>query len=327
MSGGKAAIASRLFGSAVAGVKDPKQRVSKASEASDKPAAEPRAAPAVQKRDVAMAAGQDGKKARGRGTTAFGSADGAGMRYAGERENVEWRAGGEAPSWDRGSGADSGRWQHDHFEDGPGPRRRGRRNRGSEPYGGGGGGGLDRESDDRGPAERRPMTFEDHLPRWENDRYDGPGTVGSEVFVRNLPMEVAEAAILEELFGGVGEVVSVQVDPGALATATIGYVRQDAAEEAERRYHGRWVHGCQIKVSAKARARADDGGGDEDFWRKELKAMPRRSAQARGARWGDDYDMGGPPRRGPIRGGGDRVRGRGSSALGGGRVSIFDRMG
>jgi len=89
----------------------------------------------------------------------------------------------------------------------------------------------------------------DAPPRWQHDQFDGPKTIGSAVFVRNLPQGVSTAEQLAGIFGAAGQVASVQVDAGPLTTATIGFVRQDAANEAERRFHGRWLQGSQMKVS------------------------------------------------------------------------------
>lgn len=114
--------------------------------------------------------------------------------------------------------------------------------------------------------------------RWQHDQFDGPQTVGSAVFVRNLPRG-ATAQQLGSLFSTVGQVVSVQVDMGPLPTATIGFVRQDAALQAERRYHRQWLQGSQLKVSVKEASSSHINGEDEEFWRRELRSMPKRGRQ------------------------------------------------
>jgi len=155
--------------------------------------------------------------------------------------------------------------------------------------------------------------------RWQHDQFDGPKTVGSAVFVRNLPQDVATAEHLAGVFAAAGQVASVQVDAGPLPTATIGFVRQDAALEAERRFHGRWMQGSQMKVSVKENSSLLVNGGDEDFWRQELKAMPKRPRQAAFGTGGRLDDL--APRK--------RVKGRGTVAFVAHdqrRVSIFDRL-
>lgn len=116
-------------------------------------------------------------------------------------------------------------------------------------------------------------------PRWQHDQFDGPQTVGSAVFVRGLPSG-ATAHQLGGLFSSAGQVASVQVDSGPLPTATVGFVRRDAAAEAERRFHGQWLQGSQLKVSAKGESSRGLGGEDEDFWRRELQDMQRHSGAA-----------------------------------------------
>jgi len=63
-----------------------------------------------------------------------------------------------------------------------------------------------------------------------------------------------------------------------LPTGTVDFVRKDAALEAERRFHGRFLLGAQMKVSVKESSSLSVGG-DEEFWKKELQAMPKRRKQ------------------------------------------------
>jgi len=142
-------------------------------------------------------------------------------------------------------------------------------------------------------------------PRWQHDQFDGPKTIGSAVFVRNLPPGFATAAQLAGVFAAAGQVASVQVDAGPLPTATIGFVRQDAALEAERRFHGRLVQGSQMKVSVKENSSLNVNGDDEDFWRQELKDMAKRPRQAAFEGAGAVRDARREELR-PLRGGGVR---------------------
>lgn len=113
--------------------------------------------------------------------------------------------------------------------------------------------------------------------RWQHDQFDGPPTVGSAVFVRGLPSR-ATAQQVGGLFSSAGQVASVQVDSGPITTATVGFVRRDTASEAERRFHGQWFQGSQLKVSAKG-GQSSRGLGidDEEFWRRELRDMQLQS--------------------------------------------------
>lgn len=167
------------------------------------------------------------------------------------------------------------------------------------------------------PARLSPA---DAPPRWEHDQFQGPRTVGSAVFVRNLPPGLAAPSQLAGVFAAVGQVASVQVDSGPLPTATIGFVRQDSANEAERRFHGRRLQGVQMKVSVKELSSTGERADDEDFWRQELKAMSKRPRRVTLDSAGGHDDMH-PPRK--------RVKGRGAVAFDGDnqrRGSIFDRL-
>jgi len=113
-----------------------------------------------------------------------------------------------------------------------------------------------------------PASDADAPRRWKHDHFDGPRVVGSSVFVQNLPHGVVTAEHLASLFNAVGQVASVKVDNGPLPTATVDFVRQDTALEAEKRFHGQWVQGSQLKVSAKSKANQHEPLGDEDSWKK-----------------------------------------------------------
>jgi RNA recognition motif-containing protein len=104
--------------------------------------------------------------------------------------------------------------------------------------------------------------------------------VGSSVFVRNLPKGATENQVAA-LFACIGELVDVQVDNGPLPTATVGFVRQDAAFKASQRFHGHWLQGEQLKVSLNVTGAISSAGPEEDdeFWRRELLEMSIRRKQ------------------------------------------------
>jgi hypothetical protein len=113
---------------------------------------------------------------------------------------------------------------------------------------------------------------------WHHDQYTGPLPIGSSVFVRNLPKGASELMV-EGLFSRLGEVVSVQMDDGPLPTATIGFVRQDTAFTAAEKFHGYWLQGEQLKVSVREKPASTvhaSSPEDDDFWRQELRQMPKR---------------------------------------------------
>ncbi|CAE7538328.1 unnamed protein product [Symbiodinium natans] len=85
-------------------------------------------------------------------------------------------------------------------------------------------------------------------PDWEHDQFEGPQTVGSAIFVRNLPPGV-EGQQLKHLFEEAGQIANIQVDQGPLPTATIGYVRQGVAFDAAEMFHGRWLLGQELKAA------------------------------------------------------------------------------
>ncbi|CAK0797991.1 unnamed protein product, partial [Prorocentrum cordatum] len=82
--------------------------------------------------------------------------------------------------------------------------------------------------------------------RGQPGQFDGLDSSGPAVFVRNLPQGATERQ-LREIFSEAGLVAAVEVDAGPMCTATVRFLRQAAAFEAERRFHGRWLLGAQLK--------------------------------------------------------------------------------
>lgn len=245
----KAGTASRLFGNAVAGVKKPQLKVSgKVIAKAAAPKAQPGAVAAARTKrlpDLALseAAAASGGRVRGRVVTP--GAPATQQRAVVKANGLERRmqkASRRAASFNGNGGA--GRTQ----------RQR-----------------VDAWEDDHFSASA--------VRKWHNDKYKGPQTVGSAVFVRNLPKGASEIQVAA-LFSSIGEVVSVQVDNGPLPTATVGFIRQDNAHTASERFHGHWLQGEQLKVSVKQDLAATNAGEDDDFWRKELKDMPKRQPQS-----------------------------------------------
>lgn len=192
-----------------------------------------------------------------------------------------------------------------------GPVRRGRRQQSSEPYGGNSGARDDWDEEPWEPSQPRWTSQRDDVQApWRHDMYMGPAPIGSQVFVRNLPKGVSGQQ-LRALCNAAGiAVTAVQVDSGPLPTATVNFQRQDAASTAAARLNGQWLAGVRLKVSVKE-ATAMRGGGDDEFWRKELKTMPKAMPQDLG------YSLQTP--KGNQAGG--------FLAHNHGRTSIFDRMG
>ncbi|CAK9061507.1 unnamed protein product [Durusdinium trenchii] len=114
-------------------------------------------------------------------------------------------------------------------------------------------------------------------PDWEHDQFDGPQTVGSAIFVRNLPPGV-EGQQLKHLFEEAGQIANIQVDQGPLPTATIGYVRQGVGFDAAELFHGRYLLGHELKVTVKAAESTAARKSDDDFWRQELRDMKQRGS-------------------------------------------------
>ena len=92
------------------------------------------------------------------------------------------------------------------------------------------------------------------------------------LYVGNLGYETTEAT-LSELFGAIGEVLSVNLITDRMSGRSKGFafieMADDAvATEATNQLNGREVDGRSIKV-AEARPKRDDrggGGGDRDRW-------------------------------------------------------------
>jgi len=126
---------------------------------------------------------------------------------------------------------------------------------------------------------------------WHHDQYTGPLPIGSSVFVRSLPKGASEPMV-SALFSRIGEVVSVQMDDGPLPTATIGFVRQDTAFTAAERFHGYLLQGEQLKVSVREASKMTTSRSleDDDFWRQELRQMPKRQPVELAARGHLDRD-------------------------------------
>ncbi|CAE7241350.1 AL1 [Symbiodinium pilosum] len=123
-------------------------------------------------------------------------------------------------------------------------------------------------------------------PDWEHDQFEGPQTVGSAIFVRNLPPGV-EGHQLKHLFEEAGQIANIQVDQGPLPTATIGYVRQGVAFDAAEMFHGRWLLGQELKVTVKAGDMMSTPARkvDDDFWRDELREMRQKGHLMRNDPW------------------------------------------
>lgn len=222
----------------------------------------------------------------------------------------------------KGGKGGGGKGGGDIASDGYGPARRGRRQQRSSPYD---------DWDENGDWDPQPQWRNTFAPSeagpWRHDMFTGPTPVGSQVFVRNLP-KGCSVQQLRGFFGGAGiQVGAVQIDAGPLPTATVNFLRQDQAVDAANKLHGTYLQGHQLKVCVKQSQQVGNSG-DDDFWRKELKNMPKIRPQ-------DDVVMSdrfGPGERmGRNNGRGDRgfaapEGGQGFLAHQG-RKSIFDRMG
>jgi cold-inducible RNA-binding protein len=98
-------------------------------------------------------------------------------------------------------------------------------------------------------------------------------TMAKKLYVGNLGYETTEAT-LSELFGAIGEVLSVNLITDRMSGRSRGFAfvemaEQSAAQEAINQLNGREVDGREIKV-AEARPKRDDrgggGGGRRDNW-------------------------------------------------------------
>lgn len=157
-------------------------------------------------------------------------------------------------------------------------------------------------------------------PDWEHDQFEGPQTVGSAIFVRNLPPGV-EGQQLKHLFEEAGQIANIQVDQGPLPTATIGYVRQGVGFDAAELFHGRYLLGYELKVTAKAAEAPESRKVDDDFWRQELRIMKQRGSM-RNDPWQlgqfghEDMDWGPPRKGGQGKGGKSRFAVKGAAGRG-----------
>ncbi len=95
--------------------------------------------------------------------------------------------------------------------------------------------------------------------------------MAKKLYVGNLGYETTEAT-LSELFGAIGEVLSVNLITDRMSGRSRGFAfvemaEQTAALEAINQLNGREVDGRSIKVN-EARPKRDDrgGGGGRDRW-------------------------------------------------------------
>jgi len=96
-------------------------------------------------------------------------------------------------------------------------------------------------------------------------------TMAKKLYVGNLSYETTEAT-LSELFGEIGEVVSVSLITDRMSGRSRGFAfvemaEQSAVLEAINQLNGREVDGRSLKVN-EARPKRDDrgGGGSRDRW-------------------------------------------------------------
>jgi len=95
--------------------------------------------------------------------------------------------------------------------------------------------------------------------------------MAKKLYVGNLGYETTEAT-LSELFGAIGEVLSVNLITDRMSGRSRGFAfvemaEQSAAQEAINQLNGREVDGRSIKVN-EARPKRDDrgGGGGRGRW-------------------------------------------------------------
>ena len=96
--------------------------------------------------------------------------------------------------------------------------------------------------------------------------------MAKKLYVGNLSYETTEAT-LSELFGAIGEVLSVSLITDRMSGRSRGFAfvemaEQSAALEAINQLNGREVDGRSLKVN-EARPKRDDrggGGGSRDRW-------------------------------------------------------------
>ena len=95
--------------------------------------------------------------------------------------------------------------------------------------------------------------------------------MAKKLYVGNLGYETTEAT-LSELFGAIGEVLSVNLITDRMSGRSRGFAfvemaEQTASQEAINQLNGREVDGRSLKVN-EARPKRDDrgGGGGRDRW-------------------------------------------------------------
>ena len=94
--------------------------------------------------------------------------------------------------------------------------------------------------------------------------------MAKKLYVGNLSYETTEAA-LSELFGAVGEVLSVNLITDRMSGRSRGFAfvemaEQSAAQEAINQLNGREVDGRSLKVNEARPKRDDRGGGGGGRW-------------------------------------------------------------
>mmetsp|Transcript_69236 Transcript_69236/g.122477 ORF Transcript_69236/g.122477 Transcript_69236/m.122477 type:complete len:340 (-) Transcript_69236:45-1064(-) len=263
-------ISARLFGSAVKGAQNRQGSAAAKGRSRGKSAAGTKTSEVrVSEEAVSATAGSSAAAGvRGRGPRTFGggasSLGGTSEALHGGTGRQGGTANSRASAFARAFGVEEREWEPSY-----GPARRGRGGRQS-PYGP-----LDDDVDADYNGFPRYSQYDWDEPDWEHDQFEGPQTVGSAIFVRNLPSGL-QGHQLKHLFEEAGQIANIQVDNGPLPSATVGYVRQDVAFDAAELFHGRWLQGQELKVTVKAVESAASGAADDDFWRQELRQMKQQ---------------------------------------------------
>jgi len=270
-------ISGRLFGSAVRGAQD-----GKGGRVRAKPGVSTRVVAASPKESMHSSASSAGAGVRGRGPRTFGG--GASMLGGTSEALNGGSAGGllgrggdhyagnpRASAFARAFDVEESAWK----PLGPVRRGRGRRAGPYEPF-------EEMDADYNGVPRYFQRDWDE--PDWEHDHFEGPQTVGSAIFVRNLPPGL-EGHHLRPLFEEAGQIANVQVDNGPLPTATIGYVRQAVAFDAAELFNGRYLLGHELKVTVKKSESVGSGSADDDFWRQELRTMKQQGRLTRNDPW------------------------------------------
>jgi len=260
-----AGISGRLFGSAVKGAQGRPTGSTGKGRSKGKSGVASKASELASEEAIAAPTRTAAAGVRGRGPRTFG---GGASSLGGTSEALNGNAGRQggnsrASAFARAFGVEEREWEPSY-----GPARRGI---------GGRQGHYDDDDDDEVDADyngfARYTQYDWDEPDWEHDQFEGPQTIGSAVFVRNLPAGL-QGNQLKHLFEEAGQIANIQVENGPLPTATVGYVRQDVAFDAAELFHGRWLLGQELKVTVKAVETATSSGPeDDDFWRQELRQM------------------------------------------------------